>query len=134
MNAAIHPATVLFDGDCAFCQKSISILKKLDWFHRLSYQSFRETSSIPHHSVQLDEEKLVEQMHVLTPEGDRAFAGFKAFRWMAGRLPALWLTVPFLYIPGVPYIGQKLYLWVARNRFKLVPCHNGQCAVPPRRK
>ena len=38
-----------------------------------------------------------------------------------------------LYIPGVPGLGQRLYLWVARNRFRLVPCHGGVCTLPPKR-
>jgi predicted DCC family thiol-disulfide oxidoreductase YuxK len=49
---------------------------------------------------------------------------------MAWRLPLLWAVAPLLYLPGVPWLGQKVYLWVARNRFNLVPCHDGGCAVP----
>ena len=131
---ATPKATVLFDGDCAFCQKSISILKRLDWFHRLDYHSAREFETIRSHSAPLEQQKMIEEMHVLTTDGSRSYAGFKAFRWIAGRLPALWLTVPFLYIPGIPFLGQKIYLWVARNRFNLVPCHDGQCAVPVKKK
>ena len=40
------------------------------------------------------------------------------------------ILVPLLYLPGVPAVGQRLYLWVARNRYHLVPCHDGACAVP----
>jgi hypothetical protein len=42
------------------------------------------------------------------------------------------------HVPGrqVPRLrmerwGQKIYLWVARNRFRLVPCHGGVCSLPP---
>ncbi|QVL30517.1 DUF393 domain-containing protein [Telmatocola sphagniphila] len=127
-------ACVLFDGDCRFCQKSVALLRKLDWLQRLSFHNARDFDTIPPHTVALDADRLLQEMHVLTPEGTKAFAGFKAFRWIAGRLPALWLIVPFLYIPGVPFLGQKLYLWVARNRYGLVPCHDGQCAVPLKKK
>ena len=37
-------AVVLFDGDCAFCQRSVRILKGLDWFHRLAFQNARDTA------------------------------------------------------------------------------------------
>jgi hypothetical protein len=30
-------------------------------------------------------------------------------------------------------LGQRLYLWVARHRFHLVPCHDGVCTIPPKR-
>ena len=62
-------------------------------------------------------------MHLLTPDGKRLYHGFGAFRWMAWRLPLCWPIAPLLYVPGVPWLGQRIYLWIARNRFHLVPCH-----------
>src|SRR5262245_54459847 len=78
---------VLFDGDCAFCQRSIAILKKLDWFKSLHYQSCRETDRLPPSAVPLDAARMIEEMHVVTPSRQRAYAGFAAFRWIAWRLP-----------------------------------------------
>src|SRR5438876_423569 len=69
----------------------------------------------------LEASQLLEQMHLITPDGRHVYRGFKAFRWMAWRLPFFWPLAPFLYIPGIPALGQRLYLWVARNRFHLVP-------------
>lgn len=120
---------VLFDGDCAFCQKSVGILRKLDWFGTLHYQSARDEEALPPSAVPLDAEAMLEEMHVVTPDRQRAYAGFRAFRWMAWRLPLTLLIAPLLYLPGVPWLGNTVYRWVARNRFKLVPCHNGECKV-----
>ena len=36
---------------------------------------------------------------------------------------------PLYYIPGIPWLGDRLYKWVARNRFRLVPCHDGVCTI-----
>lgn len=120
---------VLYDGDCAFCQRSVRILKALDWFHRLAFQSARDTDKLPATAVPLDHQKLIEEMHVVPPARDTAYAGFSAFRWMAWRLPLTALVAPLLYVPGVLWVGNRLYRWVARNRFKLVPCAAGGCAV-----
>jgi len=68
-------------------------------------------------------------MHVLSPDRRATHAGFYAFRWMAWRLPLTMLAAPLLYLPGVPWLGRRVYHWVARNRFKLVPCHDGGCKV-----
>src|SRR6478609_9421017 len=120
ISATDNKGIVLYDGECAFCQKSVSILKKLDWFNRLAFHNGRNLDGVPAHSVHLDQARLIEEMHLLTPDRSQAYAGFKAFRWMAGRLPLLWLIYPFLFIPGIPQLGQKIYLWIARNRFNLV--------------
>jgi predicted DCC family thiol-disulfide oxidoreductase YuxK len=126
-------AIVLYDGECPLCQRSVAILKRLDWLGRLRFQDARDREHLPASEVPLDPERLLVEMHLLTPDRKRVYAGFAAFRWIAGRLPLLSAIVPLLYLPGVPWLGQKVYRWVARNRFDLVPCHDGQCAVPPRR-
>jgi predicted DCC family thiol-disulfide oxidoreductase YuxK len=72
-------------------------------------------------------------MRVVTPDRKRAYAGFKAFRWMSWRMPLTWPLAPWLYLPGVPWLGHRVYLWIARNRFKLVPCKDGVCQLPARK-
>ena len=46
------------------------------------------------------------------------------------------LAAAYVAWPGVPWVGNKVYLWVAKNRFKLVPCKDGVCSLPtnPSRK
>lgn len=122
-------AIVLYDGDCPFCRRSVRILRALDWLGRLEFQSARDTANLPRTTVSLDRIKLLEEMHVVTPARDRAYVGFSAFRWIAWRLPLTWPLAPFLYIPGVLTLGNRVYRLVARNRFDLVPCDD-HCRVP----
>ncbi|MFO0816190.1 MAG: DUF393 domain-containing protein [Gemmatales bacterium] len=131
---ASQQATVLYDGQCAFCRKSVSILKKLDWFHSLRYQDCRDIDLLPKTQPSLDPQRLIEEMHLVPPSGSPVYSGFRAFRWMAWRFPIFWLIVPLLYLPGVPWVGNKVYLWIARNRFKLVPCKDGVCEIPAKSK
>ena len=137
MSVAIVPtaqsdskAVVLFDGDCAFCQRSIRILKALDWFKRLSFQNARDQAHWPPSAEPLSMDRLVEEMHVVTPDRQHAYPGFRAFRWMAWRIPLTLPSAPFLYLPGVLWLGNRIYRWIARNRYNLVPCHDGVCQIP----
>ncbi len=120
---------VLYDGMCALCQRGVRILKKLDWFKRLHYQDCRDTANLPPSAIPLTPKRLLEEMHVVTPDRKHAPAGYKAFRWMAWRLPLTLPIAPLLYVPGVPWLGNKIYLWVAKNRYNLVPCDDGGCQV-----
>lgn len=133
-DATSDRAIVLYDGDCAFCQRSIRILRALDWLGRLEFQSARDTDRLPATVPPLDPAKLIEEMHVVPAARGRVRAGFSAFRWMAWRLPPTVPIAPFLYLPGVLWLGNRVYRWVARNRFHLVPCHDGACQVPLRKK
>ena len=126
-------AVVLYDGDCPLCRRSVAVLRRLDWLGVFAYHSARDPDRLPPAHVPLDPDRLLEEMHVLTPDRRRAYAGFRAFRWMAWRLPLTAPLAPLLYLPGVPWLGNRVYLWVARNRLKLVPCRDGACQVPLKR-
>ena len=127
-------AVVLYDGECALCRKSVGIAQRLDWWNRIVFQDARDTDRYPPSAMPLELPRLLEEMHLVTPDRQRAYAGFDALRWMAWRLPLTLPLAPLAYIPGVPWLGHRVYLWVARNRLNLVPCHDGACRVPLKRK
>ena len=120
---------VLFDGQCPLCRKAVSLLGRLDWRGRLHFRDCRDTPNLPATSPPLSAARLLEEMHLVTPRG-KVYAGYAAFRWMAWRVPVLWPVAPFLYLPGVPWLGHRVYLWVARRRYRLVPCEHGVCRLP----
>jgi hypothetical protein len=89
----------------------------------------REPANLPVREPRVEPGRFLEEMHLLTSDGRQLLHGFAAFRWMAWRLPPLWPLAPFLYLPGIATLGQWLYLRIARNRFRLVPCHGGVCTI-----
>ena len=124
-------AILLFDGECAFCRKSVGILKRLDWLKRIESRDARDVANIPPCAEPLVPQKLLDEMHVVTPDGMRAYAGYWAIRWLSWRVPPLWPLAPLMYLPGALWLGTRMYRWIARNRFKLVPCEHGACRVNP---
>lgn len=124
------PTLVLYDGLCPLCRKTTALLKRLDWLRHLRFHDCRDPAGLPPH---LDRARLVAEMHVLTPDRKTALSGFRAVRWIAARVPVLWPLLPLLFVPGMARLGQRVYLWVARNRFRLLPCHDGVCTIPPKR-
>ena len=122
-------AVVLYDGMCPLCQRGVRVLKRLDWFGKLHFQDCRDVDNWPPSAVPLSLKALLAEMHLVTPDRKRAPAGYRAFRWMAWRIPLLLPLAPLMYFPGVPWVGNKVYLWVAKNRYNLVPCGDGGCQV-----
>lgn len=127
-----NKAVLLFDGECPLCLKSVSLLKRLDWLRVLYYQNVRAADDLPPSPEPLVPARLLEQMHLVTPRRDAVYRGFDAFRWLAWRFPLLVAFAPVLYFPGVPALGNRIYRWIAANRFRLAPCHEGVCSLPPR--
>lgn len=122
-------AVLLFDGDCPMCRASVRLLKRLDWLKVFRFQSARSSEPLPVTTVALNRERLLEEMHLVAPAG-AVYHGFRAFRWIAWRVPLLVPIAPLMYLPGMPMVGQRLYLWIAKNRFNLVPCRDDACALP----
>ncbi len=120
---------VLFDGRCPLCQRSMRSLKRLDWLRRLHFQDCRDLAALPPSAVPLDPKRMLDEMHLVTPDRKRVYTGYRAFRWIAWRIPVLAPFAWLLYLPGMPWLGTKAYRWVARNRYNLVPCREGVCQV-----
>jgi predicted DCC family thiol-disulfide oxidoreductase YuxK len=127
-------AQVLYDGDCVFCCKSIALLKKLDWLGKLEYVNVRDETQPILKEPLIAAAPLLEQMHVLPRDGHALYGGYRAIRFIAWRLPLTWPIAPLLYLPGMTWLGQSIYLWIARNRFKIIPCEHGACSVPSRQR
>ncbi|MCS7021845.1 MAG: DUF393 domain-containing protein [Gemmataceae bacterium] len=122
---------VLYDGQCPFCRATVRLLRRLDWFDRLHFQDCRVVAAWPPTAQPLELQRLLDEMHLVTPDRQRVYAGYQAFRWLAWRLPLLVPVAPWLYVPGIPWLGQRVYRWVARHRYQLVPCRDGVCTVLP---
>ncbi|MBI3322482.1 MAG: DUF393 domain-containing protein [Candidatus Omnitrophica bacterium] len=113
---------VLYDGECGLCRRSMELLRRLDWLGRVEPIDLSDWPAIRKRFPGLDQEACKREMHLVTP-GGKVAVGFYAYRVLARVLPLGWLALPFLYIPGVPWIGRKVYASVAAGR------HRGGCSV-----
>ena len=112
-NRATH--LVLYDGECPFCVFQMRVITWLDWFNRvtlLPISSPRSAQIAP----QVTREDLLEAIHCVTPAG-RIYRGARAFRFMGMRMPLMIPLALILWIPGVIWIAEKIYLWVSRHRY-----------------
>ena len=111
------PLTVFYDGECAFCVRSIHFLGLADILGRVRWLNFRNLS--PSERLSPDPERAEGELMLLIPEGTW-LGGFDAFRALAWRLPLFWITAPFLYLPGARPLGSRTYRWIARNRTRIM--------------
>jgi predicted DCC family thiol-disulfide oxidoreductase YuxK len=118
-------AIVFYDGDCSLCRASVDRLTSLDHFGRLEFRNIRDPEVLARHP-EIDRQRALARMQLLPPEDRNALEGFEAFRWIAGRLPGLWIFVPFLWLPGMSWIGSKVYDRIARGRSMFGSCDAGK--------
>lgn len=116
--------TVLFDGQCGLCQRSIRVLRATDWFGRFDYLDFNQMDQVLGRFPELKNADFENAMYAVSPDGEN-FRGFFAFRRLIWCAPPLWLLIPLFYFPTAPYFGPILYAWVSRNRKHLA------CKIDP---
>lgn len=121
---------MLYDGLCPICLRSMTVIRYLDVLDRLRYADLESGAeatigaTAPSVPDRLSIDDLRHEMHIIEPGG--VHRGYTAFRRVARALPALWVLVPFMYVPG-SRIGETLYARIARTRLRLGGCGDGVC-------
>ena len=133
MTAISGKLIVLYDGKCVLCRQSVRVIRALDWLKNVEPLDLHQSEVMPRFA-QLDKEKLLGEMHVVTLNGE-THAGFFAVRYISDRLPLGLLFTPLLYLPGMNSLGPKIYQWVAQRRYSLNRvfggelCEDGVCKI-----
>ncbi|KAF0176849.1 MAG: putative thiol-disulfide oxidoreductase DCC [Limisphaerales bacterium] len=112
----------------------MKLLTWLDWCHvvRLLPIADPEAARV---APTLTREALLEAIHCVTTEGT-IHRGARCLRFVGLRMPLLVPLALVLWIPGVIWIAERIYMWVSRNRYllsRLFGCKDA-CAILPARK
>jgi predicted DCC family thiol-disulfide oxidoreductase YuxK len=118
--------TVLYDASCPLCRRSRRLIERLDWLHRFRFVDANDHEAALHLVPAFTHDELLERMHVVRSDG-KVFSGFEGFRAMAPSLPITWPLVPLLWLPGVRWLGERIYDRVARSRHRIGSCTNESC-------
>lgn len=116
---------VLYDGKCHLCRRSVFTLQLLDQLHRLEIVDFRDPKKRKTYAAKITEADLDRAMHIKLPDSTY-HKGFFAFRKIAWHLPVTRLFTPLFYIPGVPFVGKRIYARIAERRKK---CSDDGCVI-----
>jgi predicted DCC family thiol-disulfide oxidoreductase YuxK len=120
--------TVVYDGLCPLCIRTMTVLDALDWRHRLAFVDLeRDWGRAAALAPGLSAGAARHAMHVVAPDGT-VYRGYAAFRRLASVLPLLWPLAPLMALPLADRVGSAVYDGVARNRGR-IPCRAETCAV-----
>lgn len=125
---------VLYDDECPLCSFQMRVLTWLDWLNALTLMplSHPQSAALAPHLTRAD---LIEAIHCVARNG-KIYRGARCIRFVGLRLPLLVPVTLVLWIPGIIWIAEKVYMWVSRNRHLLsrwFGCQ-GACAIMPTRQ
>lgn len=108
---------LIYDGDCPLCRFQMKLLTWLDWFNRVRLLPIKD-SEVAAVMPDLTREQLLEAIHCLTPAG-QVHRGARCIRHLGLRMPLLVPLALILWLPGVIWIAEIIYMWISRNRHLL---------------
>ena len=119
----------LYDEKCSLCQTSKKSFMKLDWLHKVRWVSLQGYEK-DEQSLLLNRSDLRKELHIILPSG-RLLKGFYAIRRLLLCFPITFLIGVFLYLPFMPIIGNPVYKWIAKNRYKWLRknCKGDSCSL-----
>ena len=109
--------TLIYDGECGICQHAVTLLRRWDREHVLSYVPFQDSAAVARFEIALP--ALAAAMHLVFPDA-RVYAGADAVPELLRLFPGKRWLVPLFRIPGVLPIARRVYAWVAGRRHCLV--------------
>jgi predicted DCC family thiol-disulfide oxidoreductase YuxK len=116
--------SVFYDGGCGLCRPTIDLLRRLDLRRRIEFLDVHQDwPAIRHRFPGLSREACLTDMHAVDRSG-QIFAGFDTYRAVSKVIPAGWIILPVLYVPGIPTLGRRVYRAIADRR------HTTVCRVP----
>jgi predicted DCC family thiol-disulfide oxidoreductase YuxK len=120
---------VLYDGNCALCLRTKTILQKIDLFKKVTWLSLQEFEEVQK-DARFTAKELRSELHILLPN-QRVLKGYKAVRRILLISPYTFIFASILYLPFLHFIGDPIYRWIARNRhlFFKQKCDDGSCSL-----
>ena len=104
----MKPPTLLYDGDCGFCQYCVNYLKQITG-DQVGYQPYQQgTLGRPLTSAQTAIQLVVSKDEYY--EG--AAAGFKVLTY--GKSSGGWWL--YQHLPGFKWVSEKTYIWITHHR------------------
>ncbi len=122
---------ILYDGQCPLCNRTVHVLGFFDLFARLEFLDFRRLDLAQYnerHKLTLTIEDLDREMYVISR--GQAYIRYYGYRILALALPAFWPLCPLLFFPGVSWVGERIYGYIARHRLALVHCDSHYPSTP----
>lgn len=125
---------VLYDDECSLCTFQMRVVTWLDWFNTVSLLPIshpRAAESAP----AISREQLQEAIHCIAGDG-QIYRGARCLRFIGMRMPLAVPVSAILYLPGIIWIAERIYMWISRHRqllSRLFGCQ-GACRIMPGRQ
>ena len=105
---------VAYDNTCLFC---IDVKKDIDRIDRGKKLKWIGIDKFKYKKYKLKKEDLLKEMYLI--DNEKVYKGYYAWKQISKRVPLMYPFYVILLIPGMDFIGDKIYKIVSKHRYKL---------------
>src|SRR5207249_11517767 len=107
--------TLIYDGECGFCRRSVDWVQRWDREHRIALVPFQDRARVAAFHIPLP--ALAAAMHLVLPPPDgRVLSGADAVPELPEPLPAKRWPAWGFRVPGAAPVARRPSAWIARRR------------------
>ncbi len=117
-----------YDAECPLCIRTKLIISHLDVFKAINFKSVQEHASKTQYLNGYNEDALLRDIHSINLE-NQVFSGVDTYKEVCKHVPFLYVFYILFYIPGVTFIANKIYSYIARTR-GVERCTFENCGIP----
>ncbi|MEK7824956.1 MAG: DUF393 domain-containing protein [Nitrospirota bacterium] len=123
---------LIYDAECRLCVSAKEIMERWDAKRRLRFLPFQDPEAF---SLVPDLPKIgcLNAMRVIDQKG-RVSIGIDALRAILYLLPGGFIIARLSRLPGVYFVAENIYFWIARNRYRLLGAARSQVASSSTRR
>ena len=114
--------TLCFDGECPFCRSMVHRWRGT--LERRGFELVPLQAEWVRRRLNLPETELTKELRVLTPDG-RILGGAAGLVHVCGKIWWAWPLWLMALVPGVKWLLDRAYRWVAERRM----CLSGACSL-----
>jgi len=106
--------TIVYDNTCKFCTSAKLDIEKIDRKKKLKWTGI---SNFNYKKYKLKKQDLLKEMYLI--DNKRIYKGYYAWKQISKKIPLLFPFYIISLIPGVDFLGNKIYKLVAKHRYDL---------------
>ncbi len=114
MSDALRPYTLIYDGECGICRRSVRWVQERDREERIELVPYQDPT-VPERFPEIPRDDMERAMQLVARDGAR-WEGARALEEILAILPGWRVAAPLFRIPGVRRVAGWIYRWVATNR------------------
>jgi predicted DCC family thiol-disulfide oxidoreductase YuxK len=119
--------TFYYDGECPLCARTKIVLDHFDLFHLIQFKTVQSSHSSDEIISKIPMEELLDDIHAVDRHGN-VYKGFETYKAVFKANFLFWPLYLVMLIPGVSFLGNKIYFLISRNRIT-ERCTDESCGI-----